>query len=166
MSTVQETILSRVTAAAQEFAQGIVTGILNMSVAEMGELNMSEMQEAFTNGPALPVNARKAMAAGKAPAAKAPAAKPGRLARRTPEQLEAFDASIVKFVRKAGKDGATAEQIREGLGCDRRELATRLGKVGLRTKGNKRATTYFAKPARKAAKKPAKKVTRKAKGRK
>jgi hypothetical protein len=74
-------------------------------------------------------------------------AKPGRLPRRSAEDIAAALASIVALVKK-NRDGLRAEEIRANLGLEAKELP-RVLKEGiatkkLRTKGQKRATTYFA----------------------
>jgi hypothetical protein len=71
----------------------------------------------------------------------------GRLPRRSAEDLSNVVGQIVALL-KTRKDGLRAEQIREELGIDRKELPRPL-KVGLEakkllSKGQKRATTYFA----------------------
>ncbi len=74
-------------------------------------------------------------------------AKPGRLPRRSVEDIAALLGQIVALVKKK-KDGLRAEEIRANLGLEAKELP-RVLKEGiatkkLRTKGQKRATTYFA----------------------
>jgi hypothetical protein len=74
-------------------------------------------------------------------------AKPGRLPRRSAEDIAAALGQVIALVKK-NKDGLRAEQIRANLGLEAKELP-RVLKEGiatrrLRTKGQKRATTYFA----------------------
>lgn len=68
-------------------------------------------------------------------------------AKRTPEELEALVGSLVDYVRK--NPGQRIEQIGAALGIGTKELALPAKKLiadkQLRTKGQKRATTYFAK---------------------
>jgi hypothetical protein len=83
----------------------------------------------------------------KARATKARAAKPGRLPRRSAEDIAAVLDQVVALVKK-NKDGVRAEQIRAELGVEAKELP-RVLKEGLasrklKSKGQKRATTYFA----------------------
>jgi hypothetical protein len=71
----------------------------------------------------------------------------GRLRRRSPEEIAGALESIVALVKK-NKEGLRAEQIRAELGLEAKELP-RILKEGLaarklRSKGRKRATTYFA----------------------
>ena len=74
-------------------------------------------------------------------------AKPGRLPRRSAEDIAAALGQVLALVKK-NKDGLRAEEIRASLGLESKELP-RVLKEGiatrkLRTKGQKRATTYFA----------------------
>jgi hypothetical protein len=71
----------------------------------------------------------------------------GRLPRRSAEDLSNVVGQIVALL-KTRKDGLRAEQIREELGLERKELPRPL-KAGLEakklvSKGQKRATTYYA----------------------
>jgi hypothetical protein len=71
----------------------------------------------------------------------------GRLARRSAEDIQKVLAKVVSLVR-GKKAGLRSEQIRKVLGLDVREVP-RVLKEGLRTKklrskGQKRSTTYFA----------------------
>jgi hypothetical protein len=91
--------------------------------------------------------------------AKAPESKPARLVRRTPEQIAAVAADITALLRKCPK-GLRAEEIRDKLGLDRRELP-RVLQQAVKDKqikvlgGQKRSTVYGM---RKPSKKPAKKT--------
>ena len=71
----------------------------------------------------------------------------GRLARRTPEEIAKTLASIVALV-KSKKEGMRSEEIREALKLDKREmprvLQEGIAKKKLKSKGQKRATTYSA----------------------
>jgi len=74
-------------------------------------------------------------------------AKRGRLPRRSAEEITAALGRVIALVRK-NKDGLRAEQIRVALGLEAKELP-RVLKEGiatrqLKTRGQKRATTYFA----------------------
>lgn len=91
-----------------------------------------------------------------APAAEAPAKarggrssarKGGRLARRSPEDLAKVVDQIVAVLDKH-PDGLRAEEIREAIGVSAKELPRPLGDAldgkRITKKGQKRATTYFA----------------------
>jgi hypothetical protein len=73
--------------------------------------------------------------------------KSGRLARRSPEQIAKALDQVVALV-KGKKDGLRAEQIRAALKMESKEmprvLQEGLAKKKLKSKGQKRATTYFA----------------------
>jgi hypothetical protein len=74
--------------------------------------------------------------------------KNGRLPRRSPDEITALLNKIVLLV-KTQKNGLRAEEIRAKLGMEPKEMP-RILKEGvstkkLTTKGQKRATTYFAK---------------------
>ncbi len=91
-----------------------------------------------------------------APAAEAPAKgrggrasarKGGRLARRSPEDLAKVVDQIVAVLEKH-PDGLRAEEIRAAIGVSAKELPRPLGDAldgkRITKKGQKRATTYFA----------------------
>jgi hypothetical protein len=71
-----------------------------------------------------------------------------RLPRRSAEEIQAVLGKIVLLV-KTRKDGMRAEQIRAAFGLESKEmpriLKEGLAKKKLLAKGQKRATTYFAK---------------------
>lgn len=89
--------------------------------------------------------ARRGRGAKKA-AAKAPLARK-KGAKRTPEELEGLVSSLLAYVKK--NPGERIEQIGAGLGLGTKDLALPAKKLiadkQIRTKGQKRATTYFAK---------------------
>ena len=90
---------------------------------------------------------RSEPAAARAPRAARAAASAGRLPRRSAEDIAEILDSVVTLVKKHG-DGLRAEQIRAELGMQAKELP-RVLKEGLaskklRSKGQKRATTYYA----------------------
>lgn len=77
----------------------------------------------------------------------APRSRSGRLPRRSDTEIAAALDQVVALVRKT-KEGMRAEAIREGLGLQSKEMP-RILKRGLSTKklkskGQKRATTYLA----------------------
>ena len=74
--------------------------------------------------------------------------KPGRLPRRSQEQIAATLAKVVAAVKATRGKGLRAEEVRKVLGLDVREVP-RVLKEGLKTKklkakGRKRATVYTA----------------------
>ena len=72
---------------------------------------------------------------------------PGRLKRRSPEDIAQALDQVVALLKK-NRGGLRAEQIREQLGMQPKEmprvLKEGLGKKAFKSKGQKRATTYFA----------------------
>ena len=96
-------------------------------------------------------NGRRARGGGRQPEAlpvSAKPRKPGRLPRRSAEEIAETLNKIVLLV-KTQKNGMRAEEIRSKLGMQAKEmpriLKEGLSKKKLTSKGNKRATTYFAK---------------------
>jgi len=87
-------------------------------------------------------------AAAPIPAPKTPksASSSGRLPRRSAEDIAALLDQVVALVKK-NREGLRAEQIRETLGLQAKEmprvLKEALSARKLKTKGQKRATTYF-----------------------
>jgi hypothetical protein len=101
-------------------------------------------------------------------AAKAKTTSNGRLARRSQEDIDALVGQVVGLLKlKENRDGLRAEAIKTALGLQAKEMPRILGsgveqKV-LKTKGQKRATTYSltGKAPSKASSKPSKGVSRK-----
>lgn len=91
----------------------------------------------------------------------------GRLARRSEEDIAAVVDKIVKLLGSK-PNGLRAEQIREELGLESKELprplADAMSSKKVKKSGNKRATTYFlaSKVVNKPAAKPKKVATKKA----
>lgn len=81
-------------------------------------------------------------------AAAKPRAASSKRHRRTESEIRACVDSVVTLIKK-NKDGLRAEQIRGQLGLEAKDmpkvLKTALASKQLKTKGRKRATTYFAK---------------------
>ena len=75
------------------------------------------------------------------------ASKPGARVRRSPEQLESVNKAVLKFV--SSKEGVRVEQISAALQLPTKELSgpikVLLESKQISKKGNRRATTYFAK---------------------
>lgn len=119
---------------ASQFAVSLMEALRTASIDELVELTGSRRR-----------------AGGEVIAAAAPRAarktKGGRLGRRSPDEIGAMIDSIVALVGKS-PEGLRAEQIREALACEAKELPRPLADAvtaGRLTKtGQKRATTYFA----------------------
>jgi hypothetical protein len=140
------TLRSRLDDLAASFASQVMAALQSTSLQD---LIGSKAVEAVANGRS-PRVAQLAFpeAVTKSPSSKAPPRKPGRLPRRSADEIQASLGKIVSLLQKH-KDGLRAEEIRSNLGMQAKEMPRILkeglaGKV-LRSKGQKRATTYFAK---------------------
>jgi hypothetical protein len=133
---------NEITKLSNDFAQGILQAIRAASLEEI-------LGESHGNAAAAPKP--RAAAAGRRPAAPpAPRARRGggRLHRRSEEELGAIGDKIINLL-KARPEGLRAEQIRVELGLEAKELPRPLKDLlaakKVKAKGQKRATTYFAK---------------------
>jgi len=119
-----------------EFTDGVLAVI---RAASLDELLVQTGEHGVGNG-------RRTRGGSVSSGRRAPTAE-GRLPRRSSEDIAAALDKVVGLVKKS-KDGLRAEQIREELGLQSKELP-RILKEGLsskrlRAKGQKRATTYYA----------------------
>jgi hypothetical protein len=100
-------------------------------------------QRSATRAKRSPVGRRAASTTQRAPARNA--ARAG--TQRSAQQLGTLTASALKYIRR--HPGSRMEQIATGIGVSSKELTLPLGQLKaagrLRTKGQKRATSYFAK---------------------
>ena len=131
------TLRSQLDSLASSFASAVVRAIQSASLEEL----LTEV--GGKRGP------------GRSPAPPAPSStaqaprprKPGRLPRRSPDDIKATLDKIHGLL-KSSKGGLRAEQIRAALKLDAREmprvLKEGLASKKLTSKGQKRATTYFA----------------------
>ncbi len=139
---------------ARSFAEQVVGAIRETSLQEL----LSSSGHEGSNGRRAPAVAPRAFASARAArnavvaAPAAPTARPtrpsGRLPRRSAGEIQATLEKIVGLLKKH-KDGLRAEAIRAQLGMQAKEMP-RILKEGLSakkltSKGQKRATTYFAK---------------------
>jgi hypothetical protein len=146
------TLHSQLDSLARSFAEQIIDVIRGSSLQELSagggataeRVRSAERPTAFASSGA----ARRAVSnATPAPAPK-PARANGRLPRRSAGEIQAMLGKVIGLVKKH-KDGLRAEEIRTNLGMLSKEMP-RILKEGvstkkLSTKGQKRATTYFAK---------------------
>jgi hypothetical protein len=135
------TLRSALNALAESFAFSILSTIRSSSLEDLH----AEGGGSPRRGPARPRGTTKA--APTAARAWAPPGKSGRLTRRSPEQIAKTVDLVAKFV-KTYPMGLRSEEIRKTFGLDAREMP-RILKEGLSTKklrsrGQKRATTYSA----------------------
>jgi hypothetical protein len=140
-------IQSQIHVLARHFVDQVVEVLRGASLRDLVS------HEAGASGPV--ANGRPARgAASVAPTAPSPMPAPrgarstGRLPRRSADEIQAALDKIVALLKKH-KDGLRAEEIRSNLGMLAKEMP-RILKEGLSTKkltskGQKRATTYFAK---------------------
>jgi hypothetical protein len=125
---------SQLTDLAQSFADNVLAALRGASLEEL-------LGGRTSKGPA------RTQAANDGEDRTAPArrAKPGRLPRRSAEDIAKAVDLVTKLVKS---QPLRAEQIRKKLGLDVREmpriLKEGLAKKRLKAKGQKRATTYFA----------------------
>jgi hypothetical protein len=125
---------------ASSFADSILAAIRGSSLDELVQPNGRSHSSGRST------RATPAVAAGQATKRPARTA-PGRLPRRTAEEIANALGQVVSLVKKH-KAGLRAEQIRSELGLQAKEmpriLKGGLASKALKSKGQKRATTYFA----------------------
>ena len=136
------TLKSRLDSLASSFASEVVRAIQGSSLED----SLSEVGGA-KRGPGRPRGSRSVTGAPPAVASNPRPRRGGRLPRRSAEDIKAA-LDRVHGLLKSSKGGLRAEQIRAALKLDVREMP-RVLKEGLATKklsskGQKRATTYFA----------------------
>ena len=125
---------------AQSFSSAVLDAIRGASLDEL----VGETHGAARRGPGRP---RGSTTTGNPKATTKAKTRGGRLARRSPEQIARTLGAIVSLL-KGKKSGLRSEEIRKTLKLDKRELPRVLGeglaKKKLKSKGQKRATTYTA----------------------
>lgn len=141
------TLKSRLDSLAATFASEVVRAIQSASLDELlGEVGGSRRGAGRSNGTS-GVAARPPSRSPSAAAPKAESTKPGRLPRRSADDIAEALGRIVALVKK-NKQGLRAEQIRSQLRMQSKEmpriLKEGISKKALKSKGQKRATTYFA----------------------
>jgi hypothetical protein len=130
---------------ASNFASAILSAIKGASLEDI----LGEGGSPRRRGPGRPRgSSNRTKAASKTAPASTPVRKiRGRLRRRSPEEIAKALAAVVALVKTA-KDGLRAEQIRDALKMQRKEiprvLQEGLAKKQLKSKGKKRATVYTA----------------------
>ena len=122
---------------ASTFTAAVLDAIRGASLEEL----VGEAGGVARRGPGRPPKSKAALPTPAAPSAR----KPGRLRRRSAEEITEALNQVVALV-KGKKDGLRAEQIRTALKMESKEmpriLKEGLGKKKLKAKGQKRATTY------------------------
>jgi len=141
---------STIEALASQFASSVLEALRSASIDEL--VDVAGTAGGARRGPGRPratATATAAVADADSAAGAAPKrrGRGGRLGRRTAGDISRMIESIVGALQKAGS-GLRAEQIRETLGVEAKELPRPLAEAistGRITKtGQKRATTYFA----------------------
>jgi hypothetical protein len=121
---------------AHNFANAVLESIRSASLADL-----------HTDGGWVSSGRRARGGGGQPDPLRKPKTKGGRLARRSPADIARALDAVVILVRKS-KTGMRSEEIRKALKLDVREvprvLKEGLAKKKLRSKGQKRATTYSA----------------------
>jgi hypothetical protein len=124
---------------AASFADSILEAVRGASLDELIAPNGQTRKNGRTP--------RAPAAVASVPAARDPSRSSTRLQRRSPQEIAKALAQVVSLVKKH-KEGLRAEQIRSELGLQAKEmpriLKEGLEKKALKSKGQKRATTYFA----------------------
>jgi hypothetical protein len=140
---------SHISDLASTFASAVLTAIRGASLEDILAETTSSA-ESPRRGPGRPRRSAAAVTAPKpkSASARAPARKAkGRLARRSPADIAKALEKVVALV-KSSKAPLRSEQIRAKLGMDKKEmprvLQEGLTKKVLKSKGQKRATTYSA----------------------
>jgi hypothetical protein len=143
---------SSLDALASSFANAVLDAIRGASLAELqaegSEIgNGRRARAAAHQSHASTKGVGKGTGPSPSPSPQAKKAKKGRLARRSPADIARALDAVVILVRKS-KGGMRSEEIRRALRLDVREvprvLKEGLAKKKLKSKGQKRATTYSA----------------------
>jgi hypothetical protein len=158
----KSTLQSKVQALALSFATGLADGFSGQLMEIILSSPIDEIAGLSRNGGSQTSSEKSKPE----PKAGKKAGKKGRLPRRSEEDIAKGVERIVKLVNSK-PNGLRAEQIKEALGLDVRELprllADALASKQVTKTGNKRATTYFGKGKKAAAKPAAKKAAPKKK---
>ncbi len=127
---------------AQTFASGVLAAIRGASIEDL----LTESGVAVRRAP-VRRRVQGGGGGGQPDPLEMPRKRTDRLARRSPAEIGKTLAQVVALV-KTKKTGLRSEEIRKALKLDRREvprvLKQGLASKRLRSKGQKRATTYFA----------------------
>jgi hypothetical protein len=133
---------SELSALANGFADAVLAAIRSASLQEL----LAESGQVPRSG----ARARTAKGAPRAARSAAPRPKVagGRLARRSPADIDKALGLVVRALKATRGKGMRSEEIQKSVGLDKRELPrvlrTGVSKKVLRSKGQKRATQYFA----------------------
>jgi len=139
---------NRIEALAEEFSAGVLAAIRSASLEEILSEGSRSHVTRVTHTPA---RVSSAAAPAAEPAKRGPGRprgkSTGRLARRSPEQIAQVVESIVSALKKQ-KAGLRSEQLQKLLSLDKKEISGPLAEAiegkKITKKGQRRATTYFA----------------------
>ena len=147
------TLKSSIASLAENFSAGVLAAIRS---ASLEEILAGGGAGSAKRGPGRPKTATNGAAVARggggqpdplSTPTRAKRGKGGRLARRSPEQIAQVVESIVGALKKS-KDGLRSEQLQKLLKLDKKEisgpLAEALDGKKISKKGQRRATTYFA----------------------
>ena len=159
MPSSMSTLKSTIEDLAADFAMNIISALRSASIEELtgvSSVRRGSGSSSSNNGggstarvgrPASAPAETSAPSRKPAPSSPAPRGRGGRLGRRSTADIESMVDSIVTLLTRS-PDGLRAEQIRESLGVQAKELprplSDGLAAGKLRKSGQKRATTYFA----------------------
>jgi hypothetical protein len=141
------TLKTKIASLADSFAAGVLAAIRSASLDEILAGGGAAGAAPTKRGPGRP---RKVVAESAPAAAPKPAkrGKGGRLARRSPSDIEHVVGLIVAKLGEH-KDGLRSEQLQKELKLDKKEITGPLNQAlaakKITKKGQKRSTTYFAK---------------------
>jgi hypothetical protein len=143
------TLKNRISVLAEEFSAGVLAAIRSASLEEILSEGGRSRGPAAAHAPAAAAPAKRGPGRPRgAQSAQSGHKKSGRLARRSPEQIAQVVESIVGALKKQ-KAGMRSEQLQKLLSLDKKEisgpLAEALDGKKITKKGERRATTYFAK---------------------
>jgi hypothetical protein len=145
LSPIMSTLRSSLNDLTSAFASSVLAAIRGASLQEL----LDKTDGVARRGPGRPPKAKAAPTAATAPTAPtmSKGRKSGRLPRRSADDIAKALDQVIALVKKH-KDGLRAEQIREQLKMQSKEmprvLKEGLAKRKLKAKGQKRATTYTA----------------------
>ena len=142
------TLKNRISALAEEFSAGVLAAI---RAASLEEILSEGSRSGSSGGRGAAAPAARATSADGEPAKRGPGRprgrKSGRLARRSPEQIAQVVEAIVGALKK-NKAGMRSEQLQKLLSLDKKEISGPLNEAlegkKITKKGQRRATTYFA----------------------
>jgi len=149
------TLKNRISALAEEFSAGVLAAIRSASLEEIlsegGRSRSPASQASRVSRVSNASHAPAASAVAAEPAKRGPGRprgrKSGRLARRSPEQIAQVVEAVVGALKK-NKAGMRSEQLQKLLNLDKKEISGPLNEAlegkKITKKGQRRATTYFA----------------------